>query len=1279
VKWGTGESAVEPLRLTVPARAANRLSFTATSGNAMAADVLVSSGVDLIVGGAGGVAVIHTREGVLSNPHLIHDGCAPTGIAVVDFNGDGLNDVAMACADGRVAILLNRGGDGFSSPRYSVAGAHPSAIVAADFNGDGIPDLAVANQDDNHISILYGKGDGSFQAAMTVPTGYSPRALVAADFNGDGIADLASANFATNDVSILLGDGHGGFLAAGAFAVGSGPVNLVAADFDEDGAADLAVLNQIDGSLSLLRNDGAGIFRTVGSMAGVSAVAAGDIDGDGHVDLVLHAGNEIAVRLGAGDGSFVEGYRLGAVGSPLLLAVHGLGNVVAMDSGGAVSLFSGRIASSELSGRFTAGQTTKNDGLPSGGHLDPLASSASSTGLTVSANPIVFGQPLTLSATVTPSNATGKVTFFDGTTPLGSKTLANGQATLTTSMLPSNAQSLKVYYPGDGNFTASTSPVVVETVTALTGGGFQTPVSYAAGLGPSGVAIADLNGDGKADIVVADAGTYPNYAGSVTVLLGNGNGTFQSLTGYSTSSGSTFVAVADVNGDGTPDLLVVNWSGSVSVLIGNGNGTFQPAVNYDVGNSPFALAVGDFNGDGIVDIAVASNGSNSVSLLLGAGNGTFNAGPTFAASLAPEAILAGDFNGDGIADLAVAGSNGVAVLLGTGNANFRPAVIYAAGTNPYSIAQGDFNGDGKIDLAVANLDGGNVSVLLGNGNGTFGAAVNYAAGTNSEAVVVGDFNGDGYADLAVANFGPSSGSGGNLSVLYGNGNGTFLPAQSYLAGDTPFGLAVGNFNGDGRLDLVALDLNRNAVDILVASPAFPPSVYIDTPSAGVLVTSGKVTITGWAIDNTNSVGTSIASVVVKVDGVVVGNASYGISRTDVCTVYPGRAGCPYVGYSFVLYTGTLTSGAHTITVSATDSDVTPDTGTASVTITVSNGQLPIVYIDTPAQGSVVTGPFTVTGWAVDSSSSGTAISSVQVKLDGTSLGTANYGISRVDVCSVYTGRPGCPNVGYTYSVNPSTLPAGTHTITVSATDSAATPYTGSASVTVSIPSAPPSVYIDTPAAGSVLSGTATVTGWAIDSTVSVGAPIGGVLVKVDGTVVGNATYGLSRVDVCNVYPARAGCPNVGFSYALNTTKLSPGTHTLTVVATGTDGSSGSSSVPVQVAPPPSVFIDSIAQGATISGTVSVAGWAIDNTTTVGTAISSVQVELDGTLVGNAVYGSSRVDVCQVYPGRPGCPNVGFTYQLNTASLSAGTHVITVLATDSDASPDTGSYSVTVTK
>ncbi|MGB7758864.1 MAG: Ig-like domain-containing protein, partial [Bryobacteraceae bacterium] len=352
-------------------------------------------------------------------------------------------------------------------------------------------------------------------------------------------------------------------------------------------------------------------------------------------------------------------------------------------------------------------------------------------------------------------------------------------------------------------------------------------------------------------------------------------------------------------------------------------------------------------------------------------------------------------------------------------------------------------------------------------------------------------------------------------------------------------------------------------------------------------------------------------------------------------------------------------------------------GTASVTVVNPGGATsaaatftinatPSVHIDAPAPGATVSGTVSVSGWAIDNASTvGTAISSVQVLVDGVAVGAGTYGINRPDVCAVYPGRPGCPNVGFTYSLNTTTLTLGSHTITVTATDSASPPDTGSASVTVTVtaPVVIPSVHIDMPASGTIISGTATVAGWAIDNASTVGTAISGVQVLVDGVAVGAATYGVSRPDVCSVYPGRPGCPNVGFTYSLNTAALTLGSHVITVTATDSASppDTGSASVTVTATAPvviPSVHIDAPAPGATVSGTISVSGWAIDNASTVGTAIGGVQVLVDGTLVGAATYGVSRPDVCSVYPGRPGCPNVGFTYSLNTAALTLGSHTIT---------------------
>jgi hypothetical protein len=235
------------------------------------------------------------------------------------------------------------------------------------------------------------------------------------------------------------------------------------------------------------------------------------------------------------------------------------------------------------------------------------------------------------------------------------------------------------------------------------------------------------------------------------------------------------VAVGDFNGDGAPDLAVANYtSNTVSVLLGNGDGTFQAQRTFAAGTGPRSVAVGDFNGDGTADLAVANQSSNTVSVLLGNGNGAFQAQHTFAAGSRSQSVVVGDFNGDDSLDLAVAnagtspyfGDGSVSVLLGNGDGSFLGRRNYPAGISPSSVAVGDFNGDGSLDLAVTDFNSNQLSVLLGNGDGAFlTSPVRYIVGIGPNSAAVGDFNGDGLPDLAVANY-----YSNDVSILLNDGS-----------------------------------------------------------------------------------------------------------------------------------------------------------------------------------------------------------------------------------------------------------------------------------------------------------------------------------------------------------------------------------------------------------------------------------------------------------------------------------------------------------------------------
>lgn len=347
---------------------------------------------------------------------------------------------------------------------------------------------------------------------------------------------------------------------------------------------------------------------------------------------------------------------------------------------------------------------------------------------------------------------------------------------------------------------------------------FASFVTHPAGSRPSALAVADLNGDGYADIAV------PNHnLATVSVLLNSGAGTFPNRASYPVGAVPEDVVIHDLDLDEIPDLAVANFnSGTVSVLLGKGDGTFRAATSYQASSTPRAIAVGDVNNDGIPDIAAANDNTGTLSVLLGNGDGSFQSPFNFGALRNAYDVALSDVNSDGKLDAIVGGRTPdvrVGVMEGLGDGTFSGPVLYAAPGHIWSLVPADLNTDGHPDIVVCNYDNNTVSILRNTGAGLFAAAVNYPVGGRPQDVVVRDVTGDGRADLLVVNT-----AGDNLSLLRGVGDATFLPAIAYAvspAGSSPLAIAAPDLNNDGRPDVVTANFDGGTISVLLNSGNHP--------------------------------------------------------------------------------------------------------------------------------------------------------------------------------------------------------------------------------------------------------------------------------------------------------------------------------------------------------------------------------------------------------------------------------------------------------------------------
>ncbi|MBZ5611550.1 MAG: FG-GAP-like repeat-containing protein [Acidobacteriia bacterium] len=725
---------------------------------------------------------------------------------------------SLFCSQNALAALCNT--PMFAAARsFNAVGDSPWFVVSGDFNGDGKADVAVANLSSSTISVLLGNGDGTLRTAVNYPVGADPAWLAVADLNGDGKLDLAVASQGCSPckpgqlgggIWVLLGNGDGTFRAGVNYGPNSAG-SVTAADLNGDGKPDLVVGNLGGSGAEVLIGKGDGTFQAataVGAGApGGLANTVADVNGDGKADIILANTN---------------------TGNIAVLPGNGNGTFKAAVNSGTQTLSGGFI--------FLTVRDLNGDGKP-----DVVATNGFANYVQVwigngdgtfkpPVNYTVGNQPTSIA--IGDFNGDGRpdmaVTGGDGLAPSVAVLMGKGDGTFQAAVyyIPTGNPLLSIT-TGDFNGDGRTDLVMISQVVALPAGvwivlgngdgSFQTAADYKAGTGPQTATVGDFNGDGVPDLAVAS-----NGSSTVSVLLGTGNGTFKTAVNYPAGQGATGVASGDFNGDGKPDLVVANVAvGTISVLLGNGDGTFQAKKDTQILFGALGVAVGDFNKDGKADVAVVS--IIGISVLIGKGDGTFQAPVTAGSRSGTGNVVVADVNGDGNVDLVVSNnsSNTVSVLLGNGNGTFQGNVDFTADTKKsvQSVAVGDVNGDGKPDLVVANFGcsdcsdtsiTGNVVVLLGNGDGTFQSAVSYFAGDKPQSVAIADFNGDGASDLAVTNFLPWT-----ISILLNQGDGTFAAAFPYGAGNGTLFVMAADLNGDGKPDLAALNGGSNDVSILL--------------------------------------------------------------------------------------------------------------------------------------------------------------------------------------------------------------------------------------------------------------------------------------------------------------------------------------------------------------------------------------------------------------------------------------------------------------------------------
>ncbi|MEQ8548418.1 MAG: FG-GAP-like repeat-containing protein [Cyclobacteriaceae bacterium] len=790
-------------------------------------------------------------------------GSQPHSVAIGDLDGDGKTDLAVANrSSGSVSILRNTstgtGTINFATKVDYSSGTQPHSVAIGDLNGDGKADLAVVNVQSNTVSLFQntstGSGNISYAAKVDYTSGTNTWSVAIGDLNGDGKPDLVLGYIGSNTaVSILqntsTGSGSISYATKVDQTTGTGPYSTAIGDLDGDGKLDVVVGNVSDNTVSVLRN---AIESTTSTETDLTAFSLSEQTGAATIDATNHT---IAIEVANGTDvtALVPTFELSTGASAAVGGTAQVSGTTANDFTSAVTY------------TVTAEDgTTTQDWVVTVTEESSTGSVPTISTFSPTSGPI--GTEVTITGTNFSTTAANNIVFFGAT----QATVSAATSTSLTVTVPTGASYQPITVLVDGLMAYAASPFVV----TFDGGGtidsssFDAKQDYTTGTQPRTVAIGDLDGDGKVDLAVA------NYTSNTVSVFRNtstavGTISYAAKQDYTTGTGPWSVAIGDLDGDGKADLAVANYiSNTVSVYrnTSTGVGTIGYAAkqDYTTGSNPRSVAIGDLDGDGKADLAVANYISNTVSVLrntsTAVGTISYAAKQDYTTGTGAYSVAIGDLDGDGKADLAVVNVSSTTVSVfrntstGVGTISYATKQDYTTGTQPYLVAIGDLDGDGKADLAVANYVSNTVSVFRNTstdvGTMNYAAKQDYTTGNAPNSVVICDLDGDGKVDLAIVNQ-----TSRTVSVFRNTstavGTISYAAKQDYTTGSNPYSVAIGDLDGDGKADLAVVNGNANTVSVFrnaIVTPAAIPTLTSFTPTSGPIGT--EVTITGTNFSTT---------------------------------------------------------------------------------------------------------------------------------------------------------------------------------------------------------------------------------------------------------------------------------------------------------------------------------------------------------------------------------------------------------------------------------------------